>query len=364
MPKIGNDHDAKEAEFVNYEKDRQVQYKKKNDKWEDKRAKPEQQEMHEKAEWNRIEQEKAYWEQRELAAKAFSMRAVNGANEARSRAKNPNQKVKFCMYHLQGVCKYTADTCAFAHSTEEMQRVRDSRRKRPTTTRNGAGPPCRGAGTREGPACTGVPIAANLPIADTTRALINGADMVGDCSGSFRQGSVQAMQTRSLWPALNEPMFVKPLAGASAEVPHPGGVPPMAVEQGFQYGLEALAMPYGHIDYCPAPMPVVGPGGFALGVGALPGATSKIFNDEGLNELSLSIQNLSKVIGKLTQQVPAAPAAEALCSGSGPVAMPMQPMYGMLPHVIPEGPNLTTVCDEGKVTMPGPPPGLGSVLGG
>lgn len=33
-----------------------------------------------------------------------------------------SKKTKFCMYHLQGVCMYTGETCAFAHSVEEMNR--------------------------------------------------------------------------------------------------------------------------------------------------------------------------------------------------------------------------------------------------
>mmetsp|Transcript_63663 Transcript_63663/g.140209 ORF Transcript_63663/g.140209 Transcript_63663/m.140209 type:complete len:1194 (-) Transcript_63663:76-3657(-) len=44
------------------------------------------------------------------------------------------RKVKFCMYHLQGVCKFTADECLFAHSTEEMQRSRGARRKKADNT--------------------------------------------------------------------------------------------------------------------------------------------------------------------------------------------------------------------------------------
>lgn len=30
------------------------------------------------------------------------------------------RKIRFCMYYLQGVCKYTDETCDFAHSTEEI----------------------------------------------------------------------------------------------------------------------------------------------------------------------------------------------------------------------------------------------------
>mmetsp|Transcript_44271 Transcript_44271/g.104807 ORF Transcript_44271/g.104807 Transcript_44271/m.104807 type:complete len:433 (+) Transcript_44271:98-1396(+) len=33
-------------------------------------------------------------------------------------------KSKFCMYQLQGVCRYSADECAYSHSTEEMRRAR------------------------------------------------------------------------------------------------------------------------------------------------------------------------------------------------------------------------------------------------
>lgn len=33
-------------------------------------------------------------------------------------------KKKFCMYNLQGVCKYSSDQCSFAHSLEEMHQTR------------------------------------------------------------------------------------------------------------------------------------------------------------------------------------------------------------------------------------------------
>jgi hypothetical protein len=36
----------------------------------------------------------------------------------------PSQKAKFCMYHLQGVCRNKADACVFAHSLEEMHEAR------------------------------------------------------------------------------------------------------------------------------------------------------------------------------------------------------------------------------------------------
>jgi len=36
----------------------------------------------------------------------------------------PSQKAKFCMYHLQGVCRNKSDACVFAHSLEEMHEAR------------------------------------------------------------------------------------------------------------------------------------------------------------------------------------------------------------------------------------------------
>eukprot|EP00747_Dinoflagellata_sp_TGD_P145015 gnl/TRDRNA2_/TRDRNA2_176553_c0_seq3.p1 gnl/TRDRNA2_/TRDRNA2_176553_c0~~gnl/TRDRNA2_/TRDRNA2_176553_c0_seq3.p1 ORF type:complete len:319 (-),score=35.81 gnl/TRDRNA2_/TRDRNA2_176553_c0_seq3:15-947(-) len=37
------------------------------------------------------------------------------------------KKTKFCMFYLQGACKYTGDTCAFAHNYEEMHEARRDR---------------------------------------------------------------------------------------------------------------------------------------------------------------------------------------------------------------------------------------------
>lgn len=38
-------------------------------------------------------------------------------------------KAKFCMYHLQGVCKYSDNSCAFAHSPEELRPRTGGRRQ-------------------------------------------------------------------------------------------------------------------------------------------------------------------------------------------------------------------------------------------
>mmetsp|Transcript_75600 Transcript_75600/g.136327 ORF Transcript_75600/g.136327 Transcript_75600/m.136327 type:complete len:282 (+) Transcript_75600:143-988(+) len=49
-------------------------------------------------------------------------------HEVGARTPVPGSKAKFCMYHLQGACKYTDSSCAFAHSIEEIQSLRCSRR--------------------------------------------------------------------------------------------------------------------------------------------------------------------------------------------------------------------------------------------
>mmetsp|Transcript_44532 Transcript_44532/g.102816 ORF Transcript_44532/g.102816 Transcript_44532/m.102816 type:complete len:427 (+) Transcript_44532:61-1341(+) len=46
---------------------------------------------------------------------------TNPEPQAKSAVK---QKAKFCMYQLQGVCRYSADECAYSHSMEEMRHAR------------------------------------------------------------------------------------------------------------------------------------------------------------------------------------------------------------------------------------------------
>jgi len=59
--------------------------------------------------------------------KTGAKEAKDGARSVRRDDKegaSASQKMKFCMYHLQGVCKYANSSCPFAHSTEEMQGAR------------------------------------------------------------------------------------------------------------------------------------------------------------------------------------------------------------------------------------------------
>eukprot|EP00929_Paragymnodinium_shiwhaense_P070072 TRINITY_DN3544_c0_g1_i2.p1 TRINITY_DN3544_c0_g1~~TRINITY_DN3544_c0_g1_i2.p1 ORF type:complete len:635 (+),score=93.64 TRINITY_DN3544_c0_g1_i2:258-2162(+) len=49
---------------------------------------------------------------------------VNNNGQANNNGNRRSQKTKFCMFHLQGVCRHRDTTCAFAHSPEEMHRHR------------------------------------------------------------------------------------------------------------------------------------------------------------------------------------------------------------------------------------------------
>mmetsp|Transcript_18662 Transcript_18662/g.33707 ORF Transcript_18662/g.33707 Transcript_18662/m.33707 type:complete len:353 (+) Transcript_18662:59-1117(+) len=48
--------------------------------------------------------------------------------QAKSAAK---QKAKFCMYQLQGVCRYSSEECAYSHSMEEMRHARGMKESGP-----------------------------------------------------------------------------------------------------------------------------------------------------------------------------------------------------------------------------------------
>lgn len=52
------------------------------------------------------------------------------SNAKEPKEANPSHKLKFCMYHLQGVCKHTGNSCPYAHSIEEIHKSHG--RKRPT----------------------------------------------------------------------------------------------------------------------------------------------------------------------------------------------------------------------------------------
>lgn len=64
-------------------------------------------------------------------------KSVTSASDAAKKAWT--RKTTFCMFHLQGVCSRPSERCAFAHSVEEMDLARRSRKKRgPKTPPGGA----------------------------------------------------------------------------------------------------------------------------------------------------------------------------------------------------------------------------------
>jgi len=99
--------------------------------------------------------------------------------------------MKFCMYHLQGVCKYSADACSFAHTTEEMHIGRGGRRAAQVTT---------GGHSLETP--------LELPLAASRARHLDGTNCNRD--GSFEANVPQNLWETSPWPELTEPAFIKP----------------------------------------------------------------------------------------------------------------------------------------------------------
>merc|ERR1719327_672759 len=55
--------------------------------------------------------------------------AETGESTRRTCLHKQLRKTKFCMYHLQGVCQF-GDSCAFAHSCDELQGAPDLRKTR------------------------------------------------------------------------------------------------------------------------------------------------------------------------------------------------------------------------------------------
>jgi len=110
--------------------------------------------------------------------------------EAAPRPRQPaTQKMKFCMYHLQGVCKYSADACSFAHTTEEMHVGRGSRRATQAAT-------------------GGLETRLELPLAASRSRHLDSTDCNRD--GSFEVNVPQKWREAKPWPELTEPAFIKP----------------------------------------------------------------------------------------------------------------------------------------------------------
>jgi len=176
---------------------------------------------------------------------------VKEGKEVAARAKadtkmKTDAKIKFCMYHLQGVCKYSGNECAFAHSTEEMHSSRGGRKGRNKQ------------GGKE----------------ETTMRVEN-VKKNTSTPGSSPPGP-SSVKGESDWPTLAEPAFV-PLQPPRASV-YPVCVPQVSIlpSNSLQQQLDMLSQ--------------------ALGIGTA--------NMEGrdLQELSQSLNRLYSVVGKITDE--------------------------------------------------------------
>jgi len=108
----------------------------------------------------------------------------------RARQQAP-QKMKLCMYHLQGVCKYSADACSFAHTTEEMRVGRGSRRAAQAT-----------------PGGHSLEALMEQPVAASRTCHLGGTECKRE--GSFEANRPRNLQETKQWPELTEPAFIKP----------------------------------------------------------------------------------------------------------------------------------------------------------
>mmetsp|Transcript_22219 Transcript_22219/g.56112 ORF Transcript_22219/g.56112 Transcript_22219/m.56112 type:complete len:293 (+) Transcript_22219:134-1012(+) len=140
---------------------------------------------------------------------------------AKGAAPGGNKKVKFCMYHLQGVCKYTSQECAFAHSMEDMDAARRARKRQGGG--GGAGGAGAGAGAGNGGKMTPPTSSGDEFSSDGEAAAPRfcGGDAGGPTAGcgfgsGLYQEHVDMCRAATLsaragpWPDLVEPMFVEP----------------------------------------------------------------------------------------------------------------------------------------------------------
>eukprot|EP00440_Ansanella_granifera_P009257 gb/GFBE01010033.1/.p1 GENE.gb/GFBE01010033.1/~~gb/GFBE01010033.1/.p1 ORF type:complete len:334 (+),score=48.18 gb/GFBE01010033.1/:1-1002(+) len=227
--------------------------------------------------------------------KATSKEALPSAKsawkEANSHGNHPLEKRKFCIYHLQGVCKYSANDCPFAHSIEEIQLARNRKR-----TARAGGPPALNsskaatndeARTRSSSPAEEAQFKQFLPDEFPADAGMN------DWSRNDPMPAAPAAVAQGR--KLHEPMFVEPLsyaaAGGKTGLPNmPGAVGPgvaSAESIGAQVQLLLDSMERNLIS----------------GKAAVQGSPSHgRLLKEDLIELSRSIHNLSQALSCLNLQ--------------------------------------------------------------
>jgi len=116
----------------------------------------------------------------------------------RPRAEGGNEKRKFCMFHLQGICRKSTQECPWAHSIEEMESSRSRAKKKasparddsaswPSESSSSPAPPLREAvqaATAAQKHCR-PPQTSTAPALAATHVMDGGVDMI---AGSTRRG--------------------------------------------------------------------------------------------------------------------------------------------------------------------------------
>jgi len=161
----------------------------------------------------------------------------------RPRAEGGNEKRKFCMFHLQGICRKSTQECPWAHSIEEMESSRSRAKKKasparddsaswPSESSSSPAPPLREAvqaATAAQKHCR-PPQTSTAPALAATHVMDGGVDMI---AGSTRRGAapVPLPELPLDWPA----------GGLSPQGPpdeptapkHPSEPPPSALGAGL-----------------------------------------------------------------------------------------------------------------------------------
>mmetsp|Transcript_130336 Transcript_130336/g.329116 ORF Transcript_130336/g.329116 Transcript_130336/m.329116 type:complete len:291 (-) Transcript_130336:136-1008(-) len=168
--------------------------------------------------------------------------AGKGALLAPSTVMSGRKKTKFCMYHLQGVCRFTSETCAFAHSMEDMSAARQAR-KVPAS------------GSKRAPAVTA---ASDKNLARGERQKLGAAlptqrpDCRLDSLGPNHGVATWQQQSTSTWSELKEPMFVETTSSGlcrdlAAMAPARGPGPAMQRDPELYLSDASLTLPYRHL---------------------------------------------------------------------------------------------------------------------
>mmetsp|Transcript_18624 Transcript_18624/g.36514 ORF Transcript_18624/g.36514 Transcript_18624/m.36514 type:complete len:219 (-) Transcript_18624:128-784(-) len=168
---------------------------------------------------------------------------VADATQVSKRIPPGTQKKKFCMYNLQGVCKYSGDQCSFAHSLEEMHQARKPVPNQ-TVNRKQDSPKWKDACPDDG--------------------LRNNRLRRGDTPVTSE------IQQKEDWAQMVEPMFVKPLPLEEFQ-PRAGKVWTSETTAWTSEGLDLAPVP--PLPYGYGPMPLLPPklvGGTPRSGGTLP----------------------------------------------------------------------------------------------